>query len=518
MAGTKRVIGYCVSLLTVGVALGETNSPNIVLIMTDQQRADLLKREGFPINTMPFLDKLAGEGVWFNNAYTASPMSVPARTSFLTGRFPNATHVKSNQNETDAFFGKDIFHIAKEKNYKTALVGKNHSYLRKERLDFWSEYNHGGKVGKAATEKGVQFDKFLKETQLYASFTPAPGGIENQPAYRMIDEAADWVKDVKNQPFMLWLSFAEPHNPYQVCEPYFSMFPKELLPKLKTGVKERELKGEKYVQLAEMMKIGHVDYDLQLEELRSIYLGMMNMLDDQIKRFVDILKAEGVYENTIFVFVSDHGDYFGDYALMKKGAGLDEISTRIPMQWSGPGIVKLNNPHGAHVSMVDIFPTICEIIGAPIPIGVQGRSLWNMLQGKDYPKKEFQSIFAEHGYGGMFYTKEDGTDYLAEGAINQNKYFFDELNTWSQSGKMKMVKKGDWKLIYDMEGSGQLYNLKKDPFEIKNLYYSKKYKKIKTEMLEELLQWEILMDDPLPIPQRRYIFKSNPHNYSRPVK
>lgn len=509
----RTIFPYCVgTCIAISSLQAKEKSPNIVLIMTDQQRADFLAREGYPIDTMPFVDELASNGTWFNKAYTSSPASVPARTSLLTGRFPKATHVRNNQNEVDAYFEKDMFHVLEEKGYATALVGKNHSYLRSDRLDYWSEYNHGGKVGSSGTEKGDAFDRFLKETQLYASFEPAPGGIESQPAYRMVDEATEWIKDVKDQPFMLWLSFAEPHNPYQTCEPYFSMF-RDKLPSLQTSAKDRRIKGERYETLAEMMELGHVGYSQQLDELHSIYLGMMRMIDDQIRRFTDNLKRQDLYDNTIFIFISDHGDYVGEYGLMKKGAGLDEIASRIPMQWSGPGIKTSGRPHNAHVSMVDIFPTICEIINVPIPAGAQGRSLWPLLQGKPYPEKEFESIYVEHGYGGQFYTKKDDTDYLTEGAITKNKYFFDELNSWTQSGFTKMVRKGDWKLIFDMEGNGQLYNLRRDPLELKNLFEIKKYSQTKTNLLQELLKWEIATGDPLPLPRRRYHFKKNEHNY-----
>src|SRR5690554_4382264 len=119
----KIILPYCVgSCFAISTLEAQEQKPNIVLIMTDQQRADLLAREGYPIDTMPFVDKLASEGTWFNKAYTASPASVPARTSMLTGRYPKATRVKSNQNEVDAYFEKDMFHVLGEEGYATALV------------------------------------------------------------------------------------------------------------------------------------------------------------------------------------------------------------------------------------------------------------------------------------------------------------------------------------------------------------------------------------------------------------
>ena len=240
---------------------------------------------------------------------------------------------------------------------------------------------------------------------------------------------------------------------------------------------------------------------------------MLRLINDQIARLVDNLKQQGVYDNTIIVFLSDHGDYMGEYGLMKKGAGVAEAITRIPMQWTGPGIKANTKAQVACVSMVDIFPTICEIIGADIPIGVQGRSLWPLLKGENYPQKEFESVLVEQGYGGEFYTKADGTDYAVEGAIVDNKNFFDEQNTWTQSGSRRMLRKGDWKIVMDMEGKGELYNLKNDKAELKNLFDTSKYQSIKMELMQDLLKWEISTQDPLPIPQHRYRFKRNEHNY-----
>lgn len=107
----RSILFFCAgACVAVSSLQAKERSPNIVLIMTDQQRADFLAREGYPIDTMPFVDELASNEIWFNKAYTSSPASVPARTSLLTGRFPKATHVRSNQNEIDAYFEKDLFH------------------------------------------------------------------------------------------------------------------------------------------------------------------------------------------------------------------------------------------------------------------------------------------------------------------------------------------------------------------------------------------------------------------------
>ena len=103
--------------------------PNVVIIMTDQQRADLCGREGFPMAVTPFADSLALSNVWFDKAYTVAPASMPARCSMFTGRYPTATHVRTNHNTLDMYYKKDMLEVFKEQGYKTALVGKNLSLI-----------------------------------------------------------------------------------------------------------------------------------------------------------------------------------------------------------------------------------------------------------------------------------------------------------------------------------------------------------------------------------------------------
>lgn len=511
------IAGLAVQSISISL-MAQSGKPNIVIIMTDQQRADLCGREGFPLDITPYVDGLAKQSTWFNKAYTTAPASSPARCSMFTGRFPSTTHVRTNHNIPDIYYERDLLNVLKDNGYKTALVGKNHAYLKPADMDFWSEYGHWGK-NKKTTPEDKKTATFLNQEARGQWLEPSPIALEEQQPTMIVNETLAWISKQKENPFFVWVSFPEPHNPYQVCEPYYSMFSPDKLPVLKTSRKDLAKKGEKYHILAKLEDASCPNLEHDIPRIRGNYMGMIRLIDDQIKKLIETLKANGQYENTLFVILSDHGDYSGEYGLIRKGAGVPECLARIPMVWAGYQIQKQSTPMSSHVSIADIFPTLCSAIDSEIPAGVQGRSLWPMLTGKAYPKEEFSSIIVQQGFGGTHVELDSSLTFEQEGALTPGKVaHFDELNTWTQSGTTHMIRKDDWKLIMDNFGNGELYNLKKDPAELRNLYGEKKYATIQTELLSQLLVWELRLQDPLPLPRKRYHYKQNPYNYLHEYK
>jgi len=493
-----------------------TPRPNVIIIMTDQQRADLCRREGFALDTTPFLDSLAAEGAWFDRAYTSMPVCAPARVSMLTGRYPSATRVRTNHNIQDAFYSRDLFDVFRELGYATAMIGKNHSHLISAKTDLWYECGHLGIGDPDRTETEKSFDAFLEETHFHMWPEPTPFPLECQLPYRLVSRAQRWVDSAEDKPFLMWLSFPEPHNPYQVPEPYYSMFDPDQLPEPETGAEAMELKGFSLEWCRESFVKAFPDYERSIPRARSNYMGMLRLIDDQIRRFVDHLSNRGLMENTVLVVLSDHGDFVGEYGLLRKGPELPELLTRIPMVLAGPGIAPGSEPRHDQVSIVDIMPTLCEAIGAPLPDGVQGRSLWPMLTGQDYPADEFASAYVEHGFGGLHYTGKEDLDPALDGLIESTDGrwgAFDCLNSWTQSGQMRAVRRGDWKLTFDMQGHGRLYNLREDPRELVDLYADPDLADVRQELLEEMLTWRLRVEDPLPLPRRRYVMKRHPRGY-----
>lgn len=483
--------------------------PNIVLIMTDQQRADFSRAEGYPLDPTPFVDELGREGARFRHAYTPMPTCGPARCSLMTGRWPKATRVRENAALGHITALTDLPTTMREQGYRVLLSGKNHTYLSENDFDWSSMYMHdGGGRPDRRTERDAAVDEWLKSLDHGVHPEPTPYPLENQPPYRVVSDAmAGLDRTDADAPFFLWLSFAEPHNPYQVPEPYFSMFPENGIPDRAAGLEAIDARGGTWRWLRDLIEEKRPGYDDAWRRYRASYLGMIRLIDDQIRRFVDWLDRSGHLDDTVLIFMSDHGDYAGEYGLQRKGVGLPEVLTRVPLVFRGPGIVANDAMREEFVSLVDIYPTICDMLGLPIPDGVQGRSLWPILAGEPFPEDEFRSIYAELGVGGIHYTEHERPPlhFPYEGPT------FDELNSVTQSGNMKMVRMGDWKLTMDSQGNGEMYDLAIDPFELDNRYGTPDHADRQLALMTELVRWTIRTEDDLPV--ARYVRKRPDRNW-----
>lgn len=488
------------------------SSPNIVLIMTDQQRADFTKADGYPLDTTPCIDELGTRGARFSRAYTAMPTCGPARCSMLTGRFPKATRVRENTGLHNIHAPADLPSFLREHGYSINISGKNHTYLRESDFDWASLYmHHGGGREDLRTAAHHEIDDWLRSLDHGSTSEPTPFPLQAQPAFRVVDDALTCLEQRDTvKPFFLWLSFAEPHNPYQVPEPYFGMFPESEIPDRIAGPDAAIARGGKWQWLRELTESKRPGYDDLWRRYRANYLGMLRLIDDQIGRFMSQLEDQGLVDSTMILFLSDHGDYAGDYGLQRKGVGLPECLIRVPLTIAGPGIVASESPREEFVSLVDIFPTICEMLGHPIPDGVQGRSLWPILSGDAFPEEEFRGIYAELGIGGVHY----GVDERPPLRFTYESASFDELNSVSQSGNLKMVRMDRWKLLFDSQGRGELYDVESDPGELVNRFGDPDLVGTQLQLMTELLQWTIRTEDDLP--GADYLRKRPDHNWYAP--
>ena len=465
--------------------------PNFIVIMTDQQQGLMTKRMGFSADLTPFLDSLAEQGVWFDKAYTSCPLCTPARVSLLTGRFASSHRVMQNPwpwpknsrkpgaiiaHPDDVCYERDLLDVLKKNGYQTALIGKNHSHRTDDEFDY-------SVVGKKLMEGA------------------AKAGIESMKCWKAVSEGIQYIENQKDSdnPFMLWLSIEEPHSPYMCPEPYYSMFDGDNYVAPNATEEDIKSKNERWHVLNTMYNAGtspQRDNIITRKEYavraRKTYMGMIRMVDDQIKRFVARLEELGMMENTVICFTSDHGDMAGEYDMMTKGFGLIDALTHVQMIFAGSYIKRQGRLSEIHTNIVDIAPTIIEAAGCEIPDSMQGRSLWPVLLGENIPENEFDSTYSEYGVGGSFHSMDYYKQHK-EALDKQNMHF--DLHHVAISGVMRMVRMGDYKLIFDSEKRADLYNVATDPSEKQNLYGNKQYKSIQDALMVELLQWCLRVQD-----------------------
>jgi arylsulfatase A-like enzyme len=491
------------------------SSPNVVLLMTDQHRQGFTAGEGFALDTMPFLDRLAARGTRFTNGYTSTPACVPARTSLLTGRYPSAHRVRQNSAVDAVHRTTDLIDMLGDAGHQTMFAGEPHMYRREPDFDQWSgPFGHEAGPRRPGPDGTVDeaYAAWLRSIDHGPALEPTEFPLEAQFPHRIVSDAIEMVDKLDpDRPFALWVSFPEPHNPYQVPEPYFSMFPPESVPDRACGPEAAERKGGDWLWLRRLVESKRPGYDDLWRRYRASYCGMLRLLDDQIRRLYDHLDDAGLTGDTVFVFVSDHGDYVGDYGLQRKGAGLPEALMRIPFFVTGPG-VEPRVDDSNFVSLVDLFPTLCEALGQPIPYGVQGRSFWPVVTGSPYPPAEFASMYGEGGFGGVPY----GVDERPPLHFDYEGTRYDCLNSVTQSGVTRMLRRGQWKLLYDVLGRGELYDLRVDPMELDNLWGDPAHEQVRAGLVEELLWWALRVTDDLP--EYRYMPKRAEHNWYAPLR
>jgi arylsulfatase A-like enzyme len=491
--------------------------PNVMIIMTDQQRADFLAGQGFGLDTMPFLESCKPRGVWFRSAYTSMPICTPARVGMLTGRYASANGIIANWPAPAPRFGRDLVSVLREQGYELALFGKNHSHVDPAAFDVTSLYDHTAGATRPDREaEDRAFDIWMTGVGHWVSPVANPFPVEAQYPARIVSDAIAWLaaRRKSDRPWFAWVSVPEPHSPYQAPEPYFSLFPPESVPAPAAGPEALADKNYQWRYQYSAIKHYHPECDDAWRRCRASYCGMLRLIDDQLARLVGALEPE--LENTLVVFLSDHGDFCGDYGLYRKGLALPECCVRIPMFWFGGPVRPCQGEHPAFVQITDVFPTICEAAGAGIPAGVQGRSLLPLLAGEAWSEREFASAYVEHGVGGRALRATDAIEFgdpadtvFIDGVARTN---FDGTRVAS-SGFRRAVIKGRWKLVYDLDFPLEMYDLERDPHELANLAGDPGLAGVRRELLDELLYWCVRLEDNQQV--KRYTPVMPPHNWHR---
>lgn len=388
---------------------------NIILIMADQFRGDMLGVSGNPCTVTPNIDNLAGDGCYFENGYSPSPTCVPARACLITGKKPATTGFFSNDFSVEWEFDETLMQSLKNAGYQTINVGKNHFHPLRKSLGF--EQNYIYEVANDEKNQPSDYHRWLMhETngQVYdtaKAFDPNAWTVEPwtgnprlHPTEWTADKALDCL-DMRDptRPFYLQVSFQRPHPPLDPPVNLLDYFNDVEIPVPPVATWAPEFVED----TLDIHPFEGVIGKEALKRARKAYYAAVMHIDEQVGKIISYLHRHKLWDSTTVFFVSDHGELLGDHNMFRKGPAY-EGSSRIPYvvkfskgiaeDWRGKKVL-------IPVTLLDVFPTCATIAEAKLPEGLDGLAIQDLLSGNG--KREY--IFGENyrankqvRTGGMF--------------------------------------------------------------------------------------------------------------------
>ena len=431
--------------------------PHLLILMTDQQRADCMSCAGHPQLRTPNLDRLAREGMRFTQATTASPICMPARASFVSGLYPHNHGMWANQGELPAA-DETFFQILQRAGYCTAQVGKAHfyeyksgehlrsrePYVRARGLEYVHETtgpNSARRTFSYMTDdwkvKGL-FQSFLEDFRARAQ--SETGGVwrSSLPVEDHLDsyvgrKAVEFVETYRDpRPMCLFVGFGGPHDPWDAPGRYAEMYNPEETPN-PIPIPDGLSSLPDAVKTKPDFAVQPIALRANVANIRANYYGKVSLIDDNIGYILDAFQRRGWLDELLVVFLSDHGEMLGDHGRFRKKT-FHESSVRIPLILRWPPRIPAEAVSEALVEIGDVFPTLVEAGGGETSARCLGRSLWPLIRRERLDVREWQ--ISEIVYG--------------EARV--------------------MLRSRRWKLAIDARGLGyMLYDLEGDPEEQRNL-------------------------------------------------
>ena len=494
--------------------------PNILLITSDQQHWNTLGCLNPEIQT-PQLDALAREGTLFHRAYCPNPTCTPTRASIITGKYPSqhgAWSLGTKLSEEEHTVGEDFTAAG----YRTALVGKAHfqplhgtdefpsleSYPILQDLGFWRDFNEPFygfehvELARNHTDEahvGQHYAIWMEEkgcTNWRDYFAPPTGNARGQYRKWPIPEEYHydtWIAERTNalmeeyqrndENFFLWASFFDPHPKYLVPEPWDTMYDPGALtvPAVTEG---EHTNNPPHFQLTQQRKPdfsawresgkgvhgfnSHLRDKDELAKDIAVYYGMVSLMDKYIGQILAKLDALGLAENTLVLFTSDHGHFYGQHGLVAKGAFHYEDVIRVPFIVRYPGVVPAGMQSEALQSLVDLAPSFLSATGIDIPRPMTGEDQTPVWYGEQARVREHVIVENHH---------EPTTVHV--------KTYVDE--------RYKLT-------VYYNRDYGELFDLREDAGEVNNLWHSAAHAELKAELVMKLLFAE-MGKEPLWMPR-----------------
>jgi arylsulfatase len=479
--------------------------PNIVLIMTDQQRFDSIGALGASWMKTPHLDRLVNEGVSFNNCFVNSPVCVTSRASLFHGKYPHKTGVFHNFQPWSPVWVQWLA----DKGYHCVNIGKMHinpyhelggfhqrfPVENKDRPLFLNEhsrafYDEWDKALKArGLKKPSRYNRYKQDPKKYLE---ALGCFEWElpeelhSDFFVGDFAKWWLEDRQSDaPLFLQIGFPGPHPPYDPVPRFLDLYKNTNIPV--PDVTRNEIARQPHAQA--MLRANMIEFNFdsihwknaptnqELLSIRRHYAANVSMIDEKVGEIIRVLEKKNYLDNTLVIFTSDHADALGDHGHIQKWTMYDTV-LRVPLIFWGPKLEIQNRSIDTPVELMDIASTVLELADIPIPSDWDSSSLWPSIVSGTPP------------VDGVVYS-ELARDHIQTGS---------EFIVMRRDDRIKIV----W---YLGETYGELYDLQADPLETVNLWEDPRFlderdlliQEIKDRIMSGMLH---ARDTALPTPQQ----------------
>ena len=442
--------------------------PNLLFLLTDQQRVDTMRCYGNEQIQTQSLNALADESFVFENAYVSQPVCSPARATILTGLYPHTVRVPAcniplptetktiaelvSDDYRCAYFGK--WHLGDEifpQHGFTEWVGTEDSYRRfyskPDLLYQLSDYHHflvANDFSPEAESMGQKVFSRHVAASMEEPFTKA--------AF-LGDMAAEFIKTNSNNPFMLFVSYLEPHPPH--TGPFNEMYDSSSLPVGPHFMRKPPPNASLLNRLmsAYYMESEEYGYDLRTEEgwrhVRARYWGNITLVDHSMGKILRALEESGLENNTIVVFTSEHGEMIGDHGILGKTVMYEE-AIKVPLIIRVPWLGKQARWIRGNFSQIDLVPTLLSLMGETTPDNLQGENRVDVLHEE---KLLSDDVFVQ-------WNRSDGHPLPGEAEVNPAL-----TQPWRT-----IISADRWKLNLSAHDKCELYDLNADPFEMVNLF------------------------------------------------
>lgn len=461
---TRKILSIFCFLLCLQAFAQDKKKPNVLFIISDDLTTTAIGAYGNPVPKTPVIDGLAKESTLFTRAYSQYPVCGPSRASFMFGYYPNATetygYVSGREN-----VGPDrpsLAELFKQNGYYTARVSKIYhmgvpgdiekgSDGKDDPASWIEKFNSQGPEwtapGKAELVQNNPDGSIERKGGNVMTIVQADGDDLVHSDGKTAEKASQLIRMHKEKPFFLAVGFVRPHVPFVAPASYFDSFPfaKIQTPEqLENDWDDIPERGINYVTSvnAEMNQE-------QKQKAIAAYYASVSYMDAQVGKVLKTLKEEGLEENTIIVFTSDHGFHLGEHEFWMK-VSLHEESVKVPMMIKVPG--KKPAVVNSFTELIDLYPTLADLAGLEYPKSIQGKSLKTLL---DHPEKNMRDM--------AFSVSQGGKSFL----IRTEKWAYIQYNEDASEGM-------------------ELFDMEKDPQQFHNLAHDPAYSKVVKEMQAKL--------------------------------